>query len=181
VFLSRLFLSKSQEELAQSKGRRAGSGNLDCIPHSCGMRLPKVDTVVIYRTIYWSSQYRDDIQTSVWSASSSLSRPDRLMSLSSRDGLISILSELKKLLAAISSSSSAKVGIGCSSFRRSQIVQTHQPTRMATAAQSEPTRIRVTVLESWKHMKQNATRNEIILSDKINISYNKFKVYRRWT
>ena len=66
-----------------------------------------------------------------------------------------------------------------SSFRFSHEVQTHQPTRMATAAQSEPARIRVGVLESWKHMKQNAVRNEIILMIIIEVSCYEFEVHRR--
>ena len=106
------------------------------------------------------------------------------MSLASRDGLISFLSELNKLLRSELlttplSSSSEKGGIGGSSFRFSQEVQTHQPTRMATAAQSEPARLRVGVLESWKHMKQNAVRNEIILIIIMEVSYYEFEMYRR--
>ena len=77
------------------------------------------------------------------------------------------------------SSSSAKDGMEGSSSRFSQEAQTHQPTRMATAAQSEPARLRVGVLEFWKHMKQNAARNEIILMMIIKISYYEFGVYRR--
>lgn len=92
------------------------------------------------------------------------------MSLLSRDGLTPFFSELNKLLSSessttASSSSSTKGGIAGSFFGFSQEVQTHQPTRMATAAQREAQRLRVDVLESWKHMKQNAARNEIILND----------------
>ena len=105
------------------------------------------------------------------------------MSLPSRDGLISFFSGLNKLLRSESSttafsSSSAKGGIGGSFFRFSQQVQTHQPTKMATAAQSDPARLRVGVLEFWKHMKQNAARNEIILVI-IKVSYYEFGVYGR--
>ena len=132
-------------------------------PHSSGMRLPQADTVVTYYTIHWSSRNRGNNQTLVISTSEASPRTfrtlGRLMSLSSR--------ELNKVLrsewSTTASSSSTKRRIRVSSFRFSQEVRTHQLTRMATAAQSEPARLRVGVLECWKHIKQNAARNEIIL------------------
>jgi hypothetical protein len=68
-----------------------------------------------------------------------------------------------------------KIGIGSSSFRFSQEVQTHQPTSMATATQTEPTKLRVVLLECWKHMKQNAVRNDSMLNNNDNISYYEFE------
>jgi len=95
------------------------------------------------------------------------------MNLSTRLSLISFFSEPNELLRSESSATgvsswSMKRRVGGSSFCFSQEVQTHQPTSMVTATQSEPMQPRVAELESWKHMRQNAMRNDIILDNNNN-------------